>query len=422
MRSVLPALVVSAAISTPAFGQEPALSSVSDLVKQASRKVTAVARTPLAAPTSDVLHVVTTLEPPASGRTPNYLRALAIIPGSVQPFATAFKTLVYGGTVEPETKIAMALQVARVLQSPYVAVHARRMLAASDRGRGLLSHLESGTTIRPDQDLALRYAAWLTSDVHGVDDERFRQVRGFYNDAQIVELTLTVSFFNYFTRIVEAVNLPVEPWALELSAVPPRIEHERQLARVNLISDGQLAWAQSLRARQQPAGEQNGDAFGLVNSQRAMNLVPDVSSAWRAYTGTTGADAVVSREVKLQVSFAVSMANGCRYCTLHQVLGLRRLGVSPGKLLEMQKNDSALTPRELTAVTFARKLTRAPASITDEDYNRLRSEFGERGALEVVLQTCNFAFMNRFTDNLGLPSEDEAVSVYREVYGRDWKK
>lgn len=26
-----------------------------------------------------------------------------------------------------------------------------------------------------------------------------------------------------------------------------------------------------------------------------------------------------------------------------------------------------------------------------------------------------------FTDNLGLPSEDEAVRVYREVYGTDWK-
>jgi len=101
---------------------------------------------------------------------------------------------------------------------------------------------------------------------------------------------------------------------------------------------------------------------------------------------------------------------------------LRRLGVSIDKLLQMQKDDSALTPRELTAVAFARKLTTAPASVSDEDYRKLRSEFGEKGALEVVLQTCNFAFMNRFTDNLGLPSEDEAVKVYREVYGSDWKK
>jgi hypothetical protein len=30
--------------------------------------------------------------------------------------------------------------------------------------------------------------------------------------------------------------------------------------------------------------------------------------------------------------------------------------------------------------------------------------------------------MNRFTDGLRLPSEDGAVQIYREVYGRDFKR
>jgi alkylhydroperoxidase family enzyme len=111
------------------------------------------------------------------------------------------------------------------------------------------------------------------------------------------------------------------------------------------------------------------------------------------------------------------MANECRYCTLHQVLGLRRLGVDPAKLVAMQKDDSALTPRELAAVKFARKLTATPGSTTDADYAALKGEFGDRGALEVLVQTCTFAFMNRFTDGLRLPSEDEAVRVYLETYG-----
>ena len=53
-------------------------------------------------------------------------------------------------------------------------------------------------------------------------------------------------------------------------------------------------------------------------------------------------------------------------------------------------------------------------------YQKLRAEFGSQGALEVVLQTCNFAFMNRFTDGLRLPSEDEAIKVYRETYEQDF--
>jgi alkylhydroperoxidase family enzyme len=86
----------------------------------------------------------------------------------------------------------------------------------------------------------------------------------------------------------------------------------------------------------------------------------------------------------------------------------------------MRKDDSALTPRELAAVKFARKLTDRPSGINDDDLAALKKEFGEAGALEVVIQTCNFAFMNRFTDGLQLPSEDEAVKTYQETYGAGW--
>jgi AhpD family alkylhydroperoxidase len=399
--------------------QEQGLSSLADLMKQATREQSAAARIPLAAPADAVFRNVEMFDPAGSGHVPNYLRVLATIPGTVKPYAAAFKTMLYGGTVEPETKMAMALEVGRTLRSPYAVVHLKRILASTEPGRELLHHLETGAAVRPDQQLAVRYAAWLTTDVHGVNDERFRQVRAYFNDAQIVELTMVVSFFNYFTRLEEALNLPVESWALD-STVPasPR-KFTRYPARIGLISDEQMEWAaRTVGSRRTTQGD---GGSGLVNSQRAMNLVPDITAAWRAFTGTTGTDAVVSRELKLHVSFAVSMANGCRYCTLHQVQGLRRLGVSPEKLLKMQKDDTALTAQELSVVTFARKLTRDPVSVTDADFAKLRSEFGDRGALELVLQTCNFAFMNRFTDNLGLPSEDEAIRVYREVYGTDFQ-
>jgi alkylhydroperoxidase family enzyme len=85
--------------------------------------------------------------------------------------------------------------------------------------------------------------------------------------------------------------------------------------------------------------------------------------------------------------------------------------------MALQKDDRALAPSEAIAVRFARRLTAAPGGITDADYAPLRTEFGERGAIEVLLQTCTFAFMNRVTDGLRLPSEDEAVRVYQETYG-----
>jgi hypothetical protein len=69
------------------------------------------------------------------------------------------------------------------------------------------------------------------------------------------------------------------------------------------------------------------------------------------------------------------------------------------------------------AVKFARALTTRPGALTDAEYDALKQEFGEVGAQELLIQTCNFAFMNRFTDGLMLPSEDEAIRVYQEIYG-----
>jgi AhpD family alkylhydroperoxidase len=358
----------------------------------------------------------------ASANTPNFVRALALTPKAAQPMADLFDAIVYQGAIEPEVKLAMALRVAQIYGSPYLAIHAERLLRASDPGRALLREFDrplSPAQAASAEALALEYVDKLTRGVHGVSSEDFERVRTRFNDSQVVELTTTTCFFNYLVRFVEALKLPVESWALE-PASPAASKVRRPIARVALISDEEMA-AIEARVGAQKAAPSNWN-IGFANSMRAMLLSPAAASAWMAYGNASRDYATVDRTLKLHISLAVSMANTCRYCTLHQVLGLRRQGVDIAKLVAMQKDDSALTPREKIAVDFARELTLKPAGITDADFEKIRQEFGEQGALEVVQQTCNFAFMNRFTDGLRLPSEDEAVRVYLETYGRAFQE
>ena len=194
------------------------------------------------------------------------------------------------------------------------------------------------------------------------------------------------------------------------------------VARVRLISDAEMQGTRDMRdALNNPNNPASSWKIGFANSMRAMLRSPEIATARRDYGSSVRQSAAIDREIQLQVSFAVSMANGCLYCTLHQVRGLHRLGVSMDKQMAMKRDDDALTPRERTAVLSARKLTYDPVSVADAGYATLHTEFGDRDASDVVLQTCAFAFMNRFTDGLRLPSEDEAVCVYREVYGANWK-
>lgn len=356
---------------------------------------------------------------------PNYIKALAQNTKAAPQFANLIQTFIYGGTVPAETKMAMGLKIAQIYGSNYLKAHASRWLRASEKGNVILKG-----TYNEKEQTAVRYTELLTNDIHGVSDADFAKTRAVYNDAQIVELTMTTCFFNYFVRLAEGLSLPVEDWVINDKTPKTPEELPRfsaPMARIALVSDkeldaGSLALA-NLKQTQNPAQSLG---VGIANSQRAMMRVPDLQSAWREFGTQNRANWTIDRNIQLQISFAVSMVNGCRYCTLHQVLGLRRLGVDVKKLLAMKKDDSALTPRELTAVQFARKLTSAPTSTTDADFAKLKAEFGEQGAVEVIMQTGNFAFMNRFTDGLRLPSEDEAVKTYQETYGEgtyksNWK-
>jgi AhpD family alkylhydroperoxidase len=410
----------------PLFAAPEAMASLADLDAQARARASATARVPLEPATADLFRGIDSFEVAGSGRVPNYLRALAIKPGTVKAFAHLLRTFAYQGRVSPALKLAMATRIAQVNRSAYGAAHLTRLLRATGPdGDALLARLRTNQidALPPGDRLALRWAELQTQDIHGMGDEEFRQLRGYYSDADIVELTFTVCVFNYFTRMVEGLGLPVEPWVLDPAVRPaaaPAWTRDRSPARVALISDAEIeSTGEALRAARRPVAGTAGLGIGMANSQRAMMRVPELADAWRQF-GAANGDSLVGREILLQVSFAVSMANGCRYCTIHQVVGLRRLGVDPTKLLAMEKDDSALTTRERTAVIFARTLTASPSSVTDADYATLKREFREQGALEVLLQTCNFSFMNRFTDGLRLPSEDEAIRVYMDVYKKEF--
>jgi AhpD family alkylhydroperoxidase len=406
--------------ATPSQGR-PALASLSALEKAARARVSAAPRVPLAPLAAGAADAADPAGLADAGVAPNYLRALVVLPETVKPFSRLVRTMLLGGTVAPETKAAMGLRVAQVCGSPYVAAHMRRTLARTERGRALLAAIVDGreAALAEPEQLALRYAELLTRDVNGVTDADFARTRAAYNDSQLVELTMAVCFFNYFARLCEGLALPVEP---EVLAEAPAAAAPRPgltvAPRVALISDEEMAaTAAVVEAAKDPERQKGTLGLGIANSQRAMLRVPDLAAAWRGYWTAVRQYENVTREIELQVSFAVSNANGCRYCVVHQVVGLRRLGVSPAKLMGMMKDDAALTPRERAAVDFARKLTRDPLSTTEADFAALKAEFGEGGAMEVLLQTCSFAFMNRFTDNLRLPSEDEAIRIYEEVYG-----
>ena len=394
--------------------------SLESLNERARQRIDTKARVALDVRSAAAFKEIRGLDYSVKGRVPNYVTALATFPDVAQAIAGLAHAVVHEGPLAPEIKLAAALRVAQINNSAYTAAHVQRLLRTSERGRSLLRNLESGdlSSLREADRVALTYADALTNDTQAGSDAEFRAVQQNYGDDEIVDLTAAVGFFNYLTRFVEALALPVESWVLDPAETPSGGEGQSDAGRVALLSDEEIAvMGSAARTVTERPGATSG--LALPNSQRAMLRVPAISLAWTTLNTALKGINKLDPETALQVSFAVSMENGCRYCTMHQVVGLRRLGVSPAKLLAMKKDDASLTARERVAVDFARKLTSSPSELTNADYESLRGEFGDDGALEVLLEACRFAFMNRFTDGLRLPSEDGTVQAYRDVYGTD---
>ncbi len=348
----------------------------------------------------------------SGGRVPDYLRAVAAAnPEAAATLAKLVRTFLFGGTLPPSLKLAMGIQIARQLRTGYALAHLERLAAAA------------GPATDDRTAMAVRYGLDLTRDIYGVTDDAFAKVASRFNDAQVVELTMATCFFNYFLRMTAGLGVQRETWlATAAPKLPKRAENPYASARVCLSSDTELKMAAPILERWGPGGAGSASlGVGIPNSVRAMIRVPDLYDAWLGRWQTANSrPALVPRSTLLQVSLAVSTINGCRYCVLHQVSGLRRQGVDVKKLVALQKDDSVLNPDEKAAVDFARKLTKDPAGMVESDRTALAAHFPGSAAFEVLQQTCRFAFMNRFTDGLRLPSEDEAIHVYRETYGRDF--
>jgi uncharacterized peroxidase-related enzyme len=89
------------------------------------------------------------------------------------------------------------------------------------------------------------------------------------------------------------------------------------------------------------------------------------------------------------------------------------------------EDDPALGPQERAMVAYARKLTREPASMTEDDLDALRATgLSEQQVLSAVLIACLFNFMTRLADGLGVdiePLKRQRVSEWLEQRdGPEW--
>jgi alkylhydroperoxidase family enzyme len=112
----------------------------------------------------------------------------------------------------------------------------------------------------------------------------------------------------------------------------------------------------------------------------------------------------------------------CPYCMRHCEMNWEVAGLMTDEIAEWSRllagaDRSSFPPAEQRAFAFARKLTAAPWSVSDEDISVLRRDFGADRALIIVFNTSRYHHMTRISNGFQLGLERE--NVFTTTTGRD---
>ncbi|KUJ82395.1 carboxymuconolactone decarboxylase family protein [Ruegeria profundi] len=115
----------------------------------------------------------------------------------------------------------------------------------------------------------------------------------------------------------------------------------------------------------------------------------------------------------------VSSLNQCAYCVEHHFSGLQRLlgdaarGDAIRAAIEAQRTEEApLDAAQVAAMRYARKLTEAPADISEADLIALREAGWDDGEILEINQVCAyFSYANRTVMGLGCSTKGDVLGL-----------
>ena len=179
------------------------------------------------------------------------------------------------------------------------------------------------------------------------------------------------------------------------------------MAHVNLIDPA------SSPKEVRPTLDQIKGAFGVVpNMFKAVaNSPAALGSMWGAF-GALGGGKLGAR-LGEQIAVAIANANACEYClAAHTVLG-GKAGASAEEMANAQVGHSA-DPRTQAALTFALKVVRDRAAVSEADVAALKAAgFDDEAVVEIMAHVALNLFTNYVNVALNVPVDFPAVPLKR---------
>ncbi len=305
---------------------------------------------------------------------------------------------------------------------------------------------------------ALQFAFDMTVDSDAVTDEQFAELVQCFGEKQTACMVLLMAYANFQDRLLLSfgvssepngpmapVDVRFSPDSFVLKTTPPPVPNVTELKpaatgdsspKENSNDEWQtqnyeflqrristqkekptrlpiLPWSQI--APNLPEGLMKGPS-DIVWYQTVFGYAPELAVPFEFVMRTAGAEGSGKwdRIFGSGLFFVTTKAVECPYCMGHcemnwEVAGLNQEQIATRSRLLSDTDWSAFPVAEQHAYAFARKLSKTPWDISDDDVRQLQKDFGKDRALLVMFNASRYHYMTRISNGFQLTLEKENV-------------
>ena len=338
-------------------------------------------------------------------------------------------------TLDNTFKTRLFWVVSRVNNCYYCLGHQEYKLSAAGLTDDEIAALDGDwDALTPNLRAAVVFTRKLTVAPHTVTDDDLKDLRKHFTPNQCSEIVLAVAGFNATNRWTDGLNIPGEAggdfFAKEGKKVasfrdPASPKYADFVSRVAALPEKcvkacppawparpkledraavEAAWAAARSPRLPVAADAKAVGFDGAAPNWAKLLAVFPSSKGRAAGLNAAAEGgKLSPRLKAAVAWAAAREDRAWYALAVARDRLKAIGLTDDQIFGLDADAAALAEKERRALAFARKLSAAPATVTDTDVEALRKEFTDFEVAELVHHVCNAAFFDRVTEAAQLP-------------------
>jgi uncharacterized peroxidase-related enzyme len=169
------------------------------------------------------------------------------------------------------------------------------------------------------------------------------------------------------------------------------------MARVSRLDRNEVA--AEIAALFDKVFEQRGN---VPNMFRVMAHRPEIFATMQAHFAAVLNTGTVPTKLKELIIVRTSQVNQTPYCLASHTMLARKLGWTDEQLSHLGewKERADFTPAEKAALRLAETVTRDAHSVSDEQFEELRSHYSEGEIVELLCAIGLFNYFNRFNDAL----------------------